>query len=241
MGKKRTCHREQPCTPVNNAVSYTGIVRFGGGSKGMRQITDPELMSRFISIGPNCEFGVAQRHYLAEPLDLLRWGSTRIDVLLHMLQDRFRHIADPSHITITLAGGEYMLDNSFYDFTWHTFVWEGQMTADRVMKRELARLPRQAEILLSDLADGERILVRTTDDDTDDEKLQQLAELCASLGPSQILFVSQNADRAGEVERISPTLMYGYIETFADPDQVEATTNRAAWLSICRNAYALTR
>jgi len=206
----------------------------------MRDIADAELMSRFISLGANCEFGVAQRQCLAEPFDLLRWGKTSIEVLLVMLEDRFRHIAHPSHLAIKLSeGGEYMLDNSFYNFYWHTFVWEGQMAADRVMRREMARLPRQAEILLADLEEGERILVRTVRQASVDAKLRELVDLCGRFGPSQILLISEDTERAGQVERLGPTLMCGYILKFADPAQVEATTDAASWLPLCRKAYAL--
>jgi hypothetical protein len=203
----------------------------------MTDLPDAELLSRFISMGGNCEFGIAQRQCRAEPFDLLRWGQTDMGVALHMLSDRFARIADA--LTVSVVGGEYILDNHVYRFKWHTFAMQHDTTPERILKREVARLPRQAGMLLDQMADGDRILVRLADHGTSEAGLDRFVSVCGELGPSQILFVSLDPERAGTVERVGPTLLRGYAGRFADPANVAGTTQAGPWITLCRNALAL--
>jgi hypothetical protein len=63
-------------------------------------------------------------------MDLLRWGQTDMPVLLHMLKDRFAHIGDPAALEVSVVGGEYILDNHFYNFERHSFAMETSMSRD---------------------------------------------------------------------------------------------------------------
>ncbi len=202
-------------------------------------LPDSELLGRFISMGVNCEFGVAQRQCRAEPFDLLRWGHTDMAVVLRMLKDRFAHIGDADALTVSVVGGEYILDNHFYNFKWHTFAMQHDMPPERILKREVARLPRQADLLLDEMAEGERILVRVADHGVSEAGLDQFVSACGALGPSQILFVSLDPNRAGSVERVGPTLLRGYTARFADPANVAGTTEAQPWITLCRNALAM--
>lgn len=194
---------------------------------------------RFISMGENCEFGFAQRATGAEPLDLLRWGQTDMAVVIHMLRDRFAHIGDPAALDMSVTRGEYILHNSFYGFLWHTFAMEGAVPRDRVLRRELTRLPRQAEMLLSDIAEGHRILVRIADQGIHEGGLDEFVLACGDLGPSQILFVTSDPARAGTAERVGPTLLRGYVRQLADGDDVPGTTDVLTWVDLCRSALAI--
>jgi len=202
-------------------------------------LTDADLLGRFISMGVNCEFGVAQRQCGAEPFDLLRWGHTDMAVVLRMLKDRFANIGDEAALSVSVVGGEYILDNTVYNFKWHTFAMQRDMTPERILKRELARLPRQADLLLDDMAQGERILVRLADHGISEAGLDHFVRACAALGPSQIMFVSLDPQRAGSVERVGPTLLRGYTARVADPANVAGTTDAKPWITLCRKALAL--
>ena len=194
------------------------------------------LMSGFISMGGNCEFGQAQRLCGAEPLDLLRWCNTSIGHILRLLDDRFARIADPSVLSLDLVGGEYVLRNAHYRLAGHTHVRAGEMTPERLMKREITRLPRQAEMLMEELADGRRIIVRKIPPHADAREVEAFVARIAALGPCPILLVTPRADRAGDVERAAPGLMRGYIDHFANPADVAADTRAPPWIELCRNA-----
>jgi len=140
---------------------------------------------------------------------------------------------------VSLTGDEYILENHFYHFKWHTFATESDMSRERVLKREIVRLPRQAKMLLHDMAAGERILVRLADHGSSEDGLDQFVRLCGKLGPSQVLFVSRDAAKAGTVERVGPTLIRGYIEQFADAANVAGTTKAEPWIELCRNTVKL--
>jgi len=216
-----------------------GALRDIGKGPFVEELSDAGVLSRFISMGGNCEFGFAQRMYRSEPMDLLRWGQTDMPVLLHMLKDRFAHIGDPAALEVSVVGGEYILDNHFYNFKWHTFAMETSMSRDRILKREMARLPRQAEMLLAELQDGHRILVRLADHGVSEEGLGAFVNLCGRLGSCQILFVSRDPARAGTAERVGPSLLRGYVEAFADSANVPGTTRGEMYLKICRNVLRI--
>jgi hypothetical protein len=205
----------------------------------MDEVSDAGVLGRFISMGGNCEFGFAQRMFRSEPMDLLRWGQTDMPVLLHMLRDRFAHIGDPAAMELSVVGGEYILENRYYKFKWHTFAMETAMSRDRILKRETARLPRQADMLLDEMQEGHRILVRLADHGVREDGLDAFVNLCGRLGPSQILFVSRDPARAGTAERVGPTLLRGYVEAFADGANVPGTTRGEMYLKICRNVLKI--
>ena len=194
------------------------------------------LMAGFISMGGNCEFGMAQRLCGAEPLDLLRWCSTNIAQILRLLDDRFARIADPDCLSLELVGGEYILRNNHYRLAGHTHVRAGEMTPERLMKREVTRLPRQAEMLMEELAEGRRIIVRKIQPHNNAREVETFLARIASLGPCPILLVSPDAERAGDVERVSPRVMRGYIDSFANAAGVAAGTRAPPWIELCRNA-----
>ena len=199
------------------------------------------LMAGFISMGNNCEFGAAQRLCGAEPLDLLRWCNTSLGQIARLLDDRFARIADPSVLSLELVGHEYVLRNAHYRLSGHTHVRAGEMTPERLMKREMARLPRQAEMLLDELAEGRRILVRKLAPQADPREVDGFIARIAALGPSPILLVRPDEARAGDMDRPSPRLMHGYIDRFADPAQIPTDTRVAPWIELCGRAALLAR
>jgi hypothetical protein len=198
-------------------------------------------MAAFISMGGNCEFGMAQRLCGAEPLDLLRWCNTSIPQILRLLDDRFARIADPSVLSLDLVGGEYVLRNNHYRLAGHTHVRAGEMTPERLMKREVTRLPRQAEMLMQELAEGRRIVVRKVQPQANAREVDAFVAAIAALGSCPVLLVTPGPDRAGTIERVSPRLMRGTIDRFANPADVAADTRAPPWIELCRNAMLVAR
>jgi hypothetical protein len=204
-------------------------------------VDDATLMASFCSLGGNCEFGAAQRAYGAEPIDLFRWASTLMPVLLDLLGQRFEGIGEDLEVFLTGPGGEYMVRNKRYRFNWHAWVRDGETTPERLLARERARLPRLAEFLVDAMTEGRRIFVRVPDNHVSEYGLGALVRSMRKYGPTTLFFVAR-ADvnhLPGTVVRVSDGLMRGYIDHFADPANIMATTPSADWLVLCRKARAL--
>lgn len=204
-------------------------------------VDDTALMASFCSLGGNCEFGVAQRAYGAEPIDLFRWASTLMPVLLDMLKHRFEGIGEHLEVLPPAPGGEIMIRNTRYQFMWHAWAKEGEVELQRVLDRERARLPRLAEMLIDTLTEAKRILVRVPDHHVSEHGLPALVNLLRTYGPTTLLFVAlADADHpAGTVVRVSDGLVRGYIDHFANPATILAATPSADWLALCREVRAL--
>jgi hypothetical protein len=202
---------------------------------------DAALMASFCSIGLSCEFGVAQCMYGADPIDLLRWAWTPMPLLLEMLEHRFAGIGDDLQVSLPAPGGQYFVGSPRYAFRWHAWVKDGEMAPDQILARERVRLPRLADKMMECIVEGQRIFVRTTDWNGSEDGLPDLLGALRRCGPATLLFVAR-ADAthpAGTVMRISDGLLRGYIDHFADPTMVPATTAAPDWLALCREARAL--
>lgn len=53
---------------------------------------NPELLSRFESLGDNCEFGFIQRFHGCEPSSLLRWATAPLDGVMTGLKDQWANL-----------------------------------------------------------------------------------------------------------------------------------------------------
>ncbi len=200
-----------------------------------------EVMMQFISLGQNCEFGFAQRAFGAEPLDLLRWASTPLHVLIDLLRNRFAGIGDPEQIRVYHPPNrEYMIEHTGYRFIWHAFAKEGEATAEELKRRECRRLPRLAEILMDHLTEGRRICVIKRDNGLTPEHLMPLMTAIRGYGASPVLLVhcTDDAEKIGTVRHLGGGLFLGFLERFSDPAEVPSTTDAKGWLALCRNMIA---
>ena len=200
------------------------------------------LMKRFVSLGDNCEFGFAQRAFGAEPLDLLRWAATPISILIDLLNQRFEEIGAPQHIRVRAApNGEYMVDHLRYRFTWHAFAQVGSVEPTLLHRRECMRLPRLAEMLVDELTEGSRICVIKGPTILSAENVERVQEALRRYGNPELLFVTRQDDtnRAGTAIRRSQNLIQGFVEKFADPAHVPATTDTMTWYRVCGQAVEL--
>jgi hypothetical protein len=202
------------------------------------------LMEGFVSLGENCEFGFAQRAYGAEPLDLLRWASTPLRVLVALLQARFAGIDAPDAIKVRTARAdptEYMIDNTKYDFTWHAFAKVDEFTAEEVHRRECVRLRRLAEKMRDDLAEGLRIFTVKGPKVHNAESVAPVVEAMHAYGKSTLLFVTlvEQGRNPGDAVRIGDHLLQGFISRFSDPAMVPSTTPVEEWRTICTTARLL--
>jgi hypothetical protein len=196
------------------------------------------LMMRFCAASGNCEFGVAQRFYGAEPLDLFRWSNTGLGPLIRILRARFEGIGDPRHITVdTLPNGEYRVRHTGFNFSWHAFANIRNASAEDIRKREIDRMPFLARKMIEDLEAGDRIFVAKWGERTPEGVDLQLLDVSRLYGTPRFLLVREGGstmvrcdDRTG--------FLWGNVPKFAHGARVPTTTDEASWLKLCRLAEA---
>lgn len=192
------------------------------------------LMRRFCSLGDNCEFGLVQRFYGAEPLDLMRWAAVGIGPLFRMLSDKLRAIKDPSQISISISGRQYELTHAAYGFRWHAWATPQESEAEPILTRERRRVPFLGEKLLNDLSDGERIFVVKARDAFPAHAEDRIVQAIRSIGPAGVMLVGQGADALSAMD---DGVFRASIPRFATPGDVRLDTiDAASWLSLCERA-----
>ena len=204
----------------------------------------PELALAFESLGENCEFGLVQRRFGAEPLGLLRFSSTPLPKLSNALRARFKGLGNPSNIEVQVSsnGREYMVLDKRFGFLYHAWVLVGEQKPEDVAVRETRRLPLLIRKLTEDLTLGEKIFVFHGMKKLTREEAGELAALLREYGPSTLLWVelADAEHKPGSVERIAPGLLKGYMDRFA-PGENAHDLSIECWTELCRNAYRMWR
>ncbi len=149
------------------------------------------LLTRFESLGENCEFGLVQRRCGIEPLGLLRFSSTPLPPLLNALRGRFAGMGQPDTIEIEVAasGREYMVFDRRYGFRYHAWVKLGEMAPEAIHAREVRRLPFLIRKLVEDLTEGEKIFVFHGMQPLAEREARELADAIRLYGPGTLLWV----------------------------------------------------
>ena len=84
-----------------------------------------QLVTRFESLGDNCEFGLVQRKMGAEPLGLLRFSYIELPLLLRGLRRGFEGLGDPDTTEVAAdPNGEFVVRELVYGMTYHTFQYD---------------------------------------------------------------------------------------------------------------------
>ena len=199
-------------------------------------------MLRFESIGCDCEFGLVQRRYDAEPLALLRWTAISGPGLLRGLANRFEGLGDPgtTELSVLAHSGEYYLSAGRYGLVMHTFINESHTAADTLYPKMCMRLIYLKDKFLADLTAADKICVfKCVEGGLD--LILAIHERLRTFGPVRLLGVLEagaEGGEAGEVRRIRPGLFVGFLERFGDPDG-SWDILYDQWVGLCRATEAL--
>lgn len=226
---------QAPSSVVANRIrSLTGI--------------DPlELMRHFESIGQSCEFGLLQRRCGAEPLGLFRFASIFLDHLLRGIETDFDRLGEPSCMDIRFdpdtPNPEFLVVDENFELIYHTFVHVDQAAAEDVRAQQARRLQLLKRKFLDDVREGRKIFVRICKPEVSapDEAIPLYLALNRE-HDNMLLWVvlADSTHPAGTVDRIADRLFIGYIDRFA-PELDAKDLSLDVWLSICTNAYLLSR
>ena len=211
-----------------------------GATAAAVQRTDAELMMLFENIGDNCEFGLVQRHFGAEPLGLLRFAGLGDSYrLMRLLDDGFGRLGDPGSLRTLVVGGEYWIQDYVYDLAYHTFRYQHDIDAASIVRENEVKTRYLKRKLLEDLEDGAKIFVYKRTVTQDPHEILALHAALNQFGPvSKLLWVTPEDDqhRPGDVEWVSDRLLRGTLRTISLSNAHDF--DPAVWLLLCRNAAA---
>jgi tetratricopeptide (TPR) repeat protein len=200
------------------------------------------LLMTFESIGSDCEFGLVQRRFGAEPLGLLRFNSVSFGGLLAALAHRLDSMGDPDNTEMmTLPNGEYFIRDRRWDISMHTFIFQGQQERDALYAKLCRRVAFLKDKLLSDFAEAKKVFVFTSPALTRDE-LSTLHRSLKSLGSVALLHVkpvSATADgivsgEAGSVTTLDRDLFVGFLSRPGLPPNGFWDIAFDDWIAVCR-------
>ena len=235
---------DEASTPVTSAPAASDADHAArDGEAGARTA----LMFRFESLGRNCELGIVQRYYRAEPLGLLRFAGSQFPMLMRALETRFSGVGEPENVIVEprFQGGlEYGLADRRYGFLSHTCIYRGQgdgqgievLTAKPCLKTKFL-----ARKLIEDLETAEKIFVRLDPAGISDDECARLYDAVQAYGPNTLLCIRAQADDhpAGSVDLVRERLMIGYIRKFWADGSTQADIDHDGWLKVCARAVSI--
>jgi hypothetical protein len=161
----------------------------------------------FENLGVNCEFGLVQRIFGAEPLGLLRFSATPIEALLGALERRFEGLGAVGTLEVSTFGDaqEYICTDKVFGLRYHTWQYADSVSEGDLLKQEEARLPFLARKLTETLEDAEKVLVYRTFSPLEAQVVERLFRAVRSYGPNTLMIIetapSGNVPPIREVDR----------------------------------------
>lgn len=203
-------------------------------------LSDKEMLSRFESLGDDCEFGFVQKDHGVDTPSLLRFGGMRLHRLREALDNGFAGIEDRSNLTaFGLDGGEHMIMQNYYRYAYHTFVSSLDVSRAEILDRESKRLAFCKRKLVDDLQDGEKIFVVKTSGVSQPSlgDVVQAAEAMRRYGNGVLLWViPEDANNpVGNLRWHSENMLEARIDKLAPVGSVQHYS--PYWMSVCRRAY----
>ena len=178
------------------------------------------LMLGFESIGADCEFGLVQRRFGAEPLGLLRFNDVRLPNLMAALGAGLAGMGEPERTEMVVSdSGEFYVTDARWGLGMHTFMFASRHEAAALLPKMRRRVAWLRDKLLADLRDGEKTFVFKSDA-IDLDGLRALHAALCTFGPVKLLHVRRTSvpldDRPvdvapGQVAQLEPGLWVGFL------------------------------
>ncbi len=201
--------------------------------------TPRALAQHFESIGHNCEFGLVQRGFEAEPIGLLRFVMMVTHALVEGVMKRFEGVGNPATTRVFVSDppeSEFKVHEQTYYLWFATGRTPADTTAETLHAEQCRRLAFLQRKFVEDLAEGHKIYVVTRPEIM--TEAEALALYCALSvhGPNTLLWtVHGDSARAGQVDRLRPGFLLGHLGQVDDIYYAQWD----AWLSVMANAYLL--
>lgn len=200
------------------------------------------LLIGFEGLGSDCEFGLVQRRFGAEPLSLLRFNAVTFGGLMTGLANRFDGMGVQGNTEmIALANGEYFIRDRRWGLGMHTFKFVGQIDADVLFRKFCERVVFLRDKLLADIAEGRKIFVFFAPGLAVND-LKMLHAALRELGPVKLLHVTTTdaaqanglLAESGEVALVESDLYIGYLSRTGRTVTGAWDIAFDDWLAVCR-------
>ncbi len=198
-----------------------------------------KILDKFVSLGRNCEFGLLQKSFGSESPGLLRWASTRPEVLLQGLRNKFARLGDEATTEIFSEGEEFIVRDRCYGFLLHTFINVSAGSADSIFRKQCRRTRILVDKLVDQLRAGRKIFVYQHPE-LNDELAVDIYDALREYGSGVLLCVrTAGGSPAGRVRLLRPMLMVCEIEREGAKPDGSWNICTENWLEICQDAHAL--
>jgi len=177
----------------------------------------------FEGLGDNCEFGIVQRQFGAEPIGLFRFAAVSAQTLVELLDEEFDRLGDSAHIGLELTeGGEYLVRDTRGLYHMHSFVQKGAVDELKFLRQQVTRIGYLKRKIVEDLREGRKIFVyKSSLSGIEDEMARRMHAALERYGPNMLLIVQKAGKNqtGGSVRLLADRIMVGYVNTLYDgPD-----------------------
>jgi len=204
------------------------------------RVADPaafDLLMRFESLGQNCEFGLVQRRFGAEPLSLLRWTFVKPMTLIRLLEGRGEGLGDPDRVELrSTSWGEHMVYDRKFGIGFHSFMTSPLADPDAFLAKQAARLRWLRDKLVGDLEEAEKIFVYKPEAGTPPAHIMRIRRAIRAYGSARLLCLAlaDASSPPGSVRDAGGGLSYGYLSVHNPVMKGRWDIPFEEWLSICR-------
>ena len=233
---------------IGETADHVGPEEFRAILPAAIEVVDDEtcrqLMLRFESIGDNCELGLVQRRFAAEPLGLLRWNTVSYEKLVAALAQGFEGMGEAANTEMAVApNGEYFMRDRRWSLGMHTFLFAGQTDSDALYTKMCRRITYLRDKLVADLKMAEKIFVYRSPG-IDEERLDALHRLLSGFGPVTLMAVqpvvaaSTFQGAAGDILKVGDRRYLGFLDHAGVDSQGNWNIAFDDWTSVCRKIVA---
>jgi tetratricopeptide (TPR) repeat protein len=185
-----------------------------------------QLALRFEGLGDNCEFGIVQRRFGADPIGLFRFAAIGAPTLTVMLREKLERLGDPAFTELGLTGeNEYLVRDTRNLYHMHSFVKKDSVDPAKFLKQQITRLGYLKRKIFEDLESAAKIFVYKASLGISDEDIIALHDALAAYGPNMLLVVKKISEGQlpGSLHILSDRIIIGYVGTLYDSsyDQID--------------------
>ena len=199
------------------------------------------MLLKFESVGEDCEFGMVQRRYGAEPLGLLRWNYVTFESLMAAVAVGFDGMGDLDQTELWSGGvDEYFVQDKRWGLAMHTFLSSTQVDKELFLPKMARRVAYLRDKLVSEIKHGEKTIVFKSNSVSQDD-MKALHAALWKIGPVDLLWIRTKSEgspiprgKAGDVFKIQDNLYIGLIDRLGAA-QGYWDIAYDNWISICRN------
>lgn len=209
----------------------------------LRRPTTPERTAIFndvVNLGENCEVGLLQREYAAEPLGLLRWARTPTRNFAGALEERFAGFGDPAYTELFTLDGRWFELNTRYAIRSHTAVLVPGSDRAVVLQRQCRKQRKLAELLVHQMATSSKLFVLQAERLSDGD-IERVARGLRAIGPATALFIRVTEADApvGRIDEVADGILVGSIDRLSSSETgVVEVMSPAVMLRLIEAGYA---